>query len=346
MIQHITLWIDRPYLDSFLYSGALFLLDMDGVLTSYDWQRVVSQVLGAHGREELMPLFLDSRQPRALSEQDHGLVLEVPNDILRDAATSSIGWKVWPTDLNIYANNIYISDESGAYVASFEYASKSIDRDSIRNIRSGYIYSIAPGDGGRLAIASAESGLSLLILNGQEKPLIEDDIFDCDWFGTSLVANSQEHSYLARFSPLPKREQFEDTQDFFASMRHAKNADPTTARLDAAGQSEYRWLAGQDVIDEVNQAIGTQSDDSRVIKARSASFGSIIERLDRLVLQRSDSQQTLDISKPIFWRTFSRSKNYLNHLHVCSHNGMQIRAYDTATRESDRFAVELSDFEI
>lgn len=346
MIRHITLRIDKLYLDSFLYSGTLFLLDMDGALTSYDWQTVVSLALGAHGREDLAPLFLDSRQPNALSELDHGLALEVPDAILRDAATSSLRWKVWPTDLSIYANNIYISDESGAYTASFEFASKSIARDSVRKIKSGYIYSIAPGDGARLAVASANSGLSVLILNAEEKPLIEDDIFDCDWFGTNLVANSREHSYLTKFSPLPKREHFEDARDFFASVRHAKNVDPMTARLDAVGQNAYRWLAGEDVIDETGQATDPHPGESFVIKARSASFGSIIERLDHLVLQRSNIRQTLDIAKPIFWRTFSRSKNYLNHLHVCSHDGMQIRAYDTVRRESDRFAVELSDFEI
>lgn len=346
MIRHITLRIDNLYLDSFLYSGVLFLLNMDGILTSYDWQRIVALTMDAHDREDLAPLFLDSRQPNALTERDHGLELEIPGEIILDSATSSIRWDVWPTDLSIYANNIYISDESGAYIASFEYASKSIVRDSIQNIKSGYIYSMAPGDGGRLAIASSSSGLSVLILNGQERPLVEDDIFDCDWFGTNLVANSREHSYLTRFTPLPKKESFEDSRDFYASMRHAKNAEPITSRLDTVGQNEYRWLAGEDVIEEASQGAATDLGNSRVIKARSASFGSIIEHLDRLIVQRADSRQTLDIRKPIFWRTFSRSKNYLNHLHACSSDGMQIRAYDTARRESDRFSVELSDLEI
>jgi hypothetical protein len=346
MIRHVSLRIDAVYLDSFLYSGALFLLDMDGRLTSYDWQRIVSLALAAHGREDLTALFIDSRKPTALTETDEGLELEVAAGIIRDAETSSIAWNVWPTDLNIYSNNIYISDESGAYAASFDYASKSIDPESVQNIKRGYIYAMAPGDGGRLAIASPNSGLSVLIFNEQERPLVEDDIFDCDWFGTSLVANSREHSYLTKFPPLPKRDSFEDVQDFYASLRHAKNAEPTTEKLDVAGQSEYHWLAGQDAIEEAPQGEAPVPGRSRIIRARSASFGSIIEHVDQLIIRRTDSRQTIDIQKPVFWRTFSRSKSYLNQLHVCSGEGMQIRAYDTARRDGDRFAVELSDFDI
>lgn len=340
MIRHITLRTENLYLDSFLYSGTLFLLDLDGALVSHDWQSIVSLTLKAHCRTYLAPLFLDSRQPQAVEEIDEGLELYIPDDALRESSTSSIRWKVWPTDLSIYANRVYISDESGAYSASFDFATKSIAPDSIKNIKSGYIYSIAPGDGGRLAVASAGNGLSVLVQNQGERPLVEDEIYDCDWFGTNLIANGPRHSYLAEFKPLPKKEDFRESSDFFASLKHAVNTDPRTARLHTDGRNDYHWLAGKDVIDEAIDLAG-----SRVLRARSASFGSVIEHENELIFRRSDGRQTLDIERPIYWRTFSRSKNYLNHLHACTNDGLQIRAYDTARRDSDKFSVELTDFE-
>ena len=347
MIRHVSLRIDNSYLDSFLYSGALFLLGMDGELTSFDWQKVVLSTLAAHDRSDLSPIFLDSKEQTALDQGDAGRELEIPKSILRESRTSTINWSVWPTDLNIYANQLYISDETGVYVTSFDYDSKSIRQSDVRNIKGGYVYSIAPGDGGRLAIAGVDRGLSVLILDGQERTLVEDDIFDCDWFGTKLVANSSNSSYLASFAPLPRKENFSDIRDFFASMKHAKNAEPVTAKIEPASPREYRWLAGEDVIEDLPHDMATIEElDSRVIKARSASFGSIIEYSDRMIIQRSDDRDALDIRRPFFWRTFSRSKNYLNHLHVCDNTGMQIRAYDTQERGRDRFSVELSDFEV
>ncbi|MBD2717996.1 hypothetical protein [Synechococcus sp. FACHB-909] len=150
---------------------------------------------------------------------------------------------------------------------------------------------------------------------------------------------------MTTFMPLPMRMDYADELDFFNSMRRAKNAEPITARLETSGRNEYRWLVGKEVIGDADEAAGLDSAISRIIKARSASFGSIIEYLDRLIVLRSDSRQTLDIQKPIFWRTFSRSKNYLNHLHACSSDGMQIRAYDTSDQGGDRFSVKLADLE-
>lgn len=346
MIRHSALRIEARFLDSFMYSGALFLLDMNGTLTSYDWHRLVEQTLAKHGRAHLESLFLDSRQAVSLEEEDHGLQLEVSTQILRDAATSEIRWRVWPTDLNVFANKIYISDESGAYVSSYDYASKLMAQDEARTIKSGYVYSVAPGDGGRLAIASATGGLSVLFSNGQERALVEDDVYDCDWFGTKLVANSRNHSYLTTFPALPKRESFKDIRDFFSSMKLVKTAEPTTETLDLGVPHEYHWLAGEDVVDEMGQDSAVAPDRSRIIKARSASFGSIVEHLHGLVVQRSDQRERLEIGRPIFWRTFSRSKSYLNHLHACDSEGMQIRAYDTRHREPDRYSVELADFEL
>jgi hypothetical protein len=344
MTRHVCLRLLEQYLDSFLYSGTLFLLGKDGVLSSFDWGSIVRQTLGAHSRMDLLSIFLDSRQQCALNSRDNSLALEIPNPILNASRTSAIRWHVWPTDLNIYSNRIYISDESGVHTAAFNYALKSIDGNEFRHVKTGYVYSISPGEGGRLAIAGVEDGLTILIQGGEEKVLVEDDVFDCDWFGTKLVANSTSSAYLAEFVALPKRESYPDDREYFASLNLARKSDPTTVRLDAAPFSEYRWLAGEKVVEDVPQTDnGAATESSRVIRARSASFGSVVEYSDRIVIQRSNYRDTLDVHTPIFWRTFSRSNSYLNHLHVCDENGMQIRAYETSAVIGDRFSVELSD---
>ncbi len=346
-IRHVALRLVDQYLDSFLYSGTLFLLGKDGALTYFDWQKLILSTLSAHNRLDLADLFLDSRRVAGLTVDENSFELEIPSACLRDSETGSIQREIWPTDLNVYASQLYLSDEKGVCVIPFVYQTKSLDSRALRWIKSGYVYSITPGEGGRLAIAGVEDGLSLLVANGSnysQRILVEDDIFDCDWSGTTLVANSSSHAYVTIFSPLPKREHFVDFQEFRSSLRRAKNEDPVTQVSDLSSPHEYRWLAGAAVVtDEPMTGFPGSQADLRIIKARSASFGSVIEYSDRIVVRRSNYWNVLEVKEPIFWRTFARSKNYLNQLHICDERGLQFRAYEMRTAESDRFAIELDD---
>jgi hypothetical protein len=78
-------------------------------------------------------------------------------------------------------------------------------------------------------------------------------------------------------------------------------------------------------------------------KARTATKRTVLEYTDRLELLRSSGREDLGVHRPVFWRVFSRSKNYLNHFHVCDADGLQIRSYEAEQEGKDRYSVKLSD---
>lgn len=347
MSNHIALRLPDQYLDSFLYSGTLFLVGVDSQIRLFDWEHLVVSTLKKHDRLELATLFLDSRKAVSLADENFGLQLEIPGQCLDDSLVDSIQWRKWPTDINVYSNTLYISDESGAWLVPFKFESKKLGTKEPNQLKSGYVYAITPGEGGRLAMAGVSDGLSLLIKRSSgyvHRILVEDEVFDCDWMGTQLVANTRAQSYVARFEPLPRREEFARYEDYRARFQSSLDRVPTTQGASWPFSGSYQWLVGNDVVcDHSDQTDSSSQFHQRVVKARSASFGSVIEYEDKMVVRTADDWSPLDVREPVFWRTFARSKNYLNQLHVCGHDGLQLRAYEMRPSERDRFSTWLDD---
>lgn len=347
MINYICLRLEEKYLDSFLYSGNLFLLGVDGVITTYDWSALVSRAMEMHGGSELAHHFLDSRIAKYFPI-GHPIDVHIPSRLLKEFERDKLRWNVWPTDINVYANKLFISDESGISVVGVEYKTGRINAGDVRRIKSGYVYSISPGDGGRLAAAGVEDGLSMLVYESRSKysskVLVPEDVVDCDWFGSDLVANSRSHAYVSRFEPLPLKSDYPDRSEYKAKYNETLHQQPEVEKIDLEGSSAYVWLTGAGVVKDAAEKLGeSKVVRSRIVRARAASFGSVVEYGDHVALMRSDGTCDLDVPRPIFWRTFSRSKNYLNQLHICNDDGLQIRAYLVQPAASDKFAISLTD---
>ncbi len=333
MRRHASLIIGGQYLDSFIYSGTLFLLDLNGVLSSFDWGSLVGDVLLKHRRMDLVNVFTDSRlDSRALSD-DGNLDLEVDDEILSKNLTGRIDRSVWPTDINVYANRVYISDESGVYSLEFDYKSKSINSESVTKLKGGYVYSISPGGWGRLAIAGVDRGLSLILpgnKGGKEETLAESEVYDCDWTGNTLVANGVIESVVSNFSALPKREDFQDELTYREVASAMAKIMPETVKLDPDPDGGYLLLTPEgELVD--SRASGISESRVSVIKARSAPYGFVVEHEDCVLVKFGSCSERVAETAPVFWRTFGRSTNYLNHLHICDENGLQLRAYSISS---------------
>ena len=64
-----------------------------------------------------------------------------------------------------------------------------------------------------------------------------------------------------------------------------------------------------------------------VVAARAASFGSVIEKDDALLVMLSTGDSLSLVGEPTNWRVFPRSKNYINHLHVIYGDRLEIWAF-------------------
>ena len=125
--------------------------------------------------------------------------------------------------------------------------------------------------------------------------------------------------------------------------------EPETHLIRSQEQStlKYAWLAGEKLFGingqgEVYSHVETSNIDfpkveekriiprlsqERLLGARSGSFGTVIEYEHALILY-NESGEDLISHRPVNWRVFPRSKNYVNHLHVVENDRLQIYAFE------------------
>jgi hypothetical protein len=66
---------------------------------------------------------------------------------------------------------------------------------------------------------------------------------------------------------------------------------------------------------------------SSVVSARAASFGSIVESDDALLVMLTTGASLSLPGEPTNWRVFPNSTNYINHLHVIYEDRLEILAF-------------------
>jgi len=65
-----------------------------------------------------------------------------------------------------------------------------------------------------------------------------------------------------------------------------------------------------------------------VVSAGLATFGTIVECEEGLIVLRSDGEQMSIPGEPVNWRMFPRSKHYANHLHVIYDDRLEVFSFN------------------
>ena len=370
--RFINVAIEGDYVDSFIYSGTLFLVNADSIVTTYAWEELVDASL-AKRFKPLQALgiswFLKDGR-RNFSEVDWDCALIITSQELSAFARGHLTLRGWPTDINIFSNNFYVASEFGVDRYKFDYQTKSIVVDEKLSIWDEYAYHVSPNSGQRLAIAAGNSGVITAYPRGQYinagdlLQTIEEPSIDCEWVDENLVSNTFTNSYLSVFSSLPSKENYSDAASFFSSYNAAKRsanpAIPFSEFIDTT--VKYAWVAGTRLfsllsdehlrlrIDELEiessegspafetgeLEISSESGTEKIYKARSGSFGAVIEMKNSLLLIDQESTRTLS-SSAVSWRVFPRARNFLNQLHVVENNLLNIFAFEVSFPTSNNY---------
>lgn len=269
----------------------------------------------------------------------------------------------WPTDINVYANRLYIASEKGVEELGYNWQSKVLDVSSRFYIWKKYAYKVSANDHHRLAIAAGQNGVITAapgkgkISEREDIYLLEEDSHDCEWVGQNLIANSLECSFISTFEKLPTRPIGNPPQSYWRNLKIAKIRPVKTQKIENKDQKTvvYAWVAGQKLfslldtgelsIERTNQSDATNSPieqiDSldicfeigkefsgteKILAARSGLFGTVLEIDDHLCVVTENGTQTV-ATRPVGWRVFPRAKQYLNHLHIVMNDHLSIRAY-------------------
>ncbi len=266
---------------------------------------------------------------------------------------------VYPSDINVFANVLYISSENGVSRFDFNYEDGKLHDEFV--IFDEMSFSISPNSSNRLAIAAGKSGVLTFIPRSKYlsksylSEFMNETCTDLDWQSTVLLANTYQGVKRANYKQMPLKDDYEDIQDYFEALRFCREFKP---QIDGFDNGFLAWVGGDKLfslssdnklkisllndseLDTHTMDIGDVSD---VLKAKTAAFGTIVETNEQLLLINDEGVNEL-FGEPINWRVFPRATNHSNQIHIIQEQFMEITIVESLDNNRYGFKPESIDF--
>ncbi|MBP1346639.1 hypothetical protein J0A82_22640, partial [Providencia rettgeri] len=197
----LDLKIEGDFIDSFIYSGVLYLLDSEFTFTSYSWNSLCDFILKRNGFKFsdarcILDYSKDNRKTNASNNYIDTYISEKEINSLR---TDMIEIKTWPSDINIFSNKLYFSGDDGVFFINTNHKTALFDKNKIKKIFGMKSFAISPNTNNRIALAVGNEGVFTSTLKHQDKFPTEVQVsnkscIDIDWINESLFINSDNLS--------------------------------------------------------------------------------------------------------------------------------------------------------
>lgn len=346
--------IEGDYVDSYIYSGLLFLVDSNYILSVYKWEKIFDDALkGVDFFDSLLikELVKDSRNSVS-TRKVNSIVISV--NMLDKSKLSSYEIGVWPTDINIFSNKLYISSEKGVQCLSLDYMTGELSGEL--SMYDEIVFTLSPNSHGRLAFAAGTSGVltytpfSKFFNRDNVKQIVSETCIEVDWQSTTLFAETVNTLIRCDFKSMPVKSDFVSNRDYFESVKGVKRAQPLINDLSFFKNA---WVAGDKTFSITES--GTICSGSvlnqeyeeypeivildKVLKARTAAFGTAIET-EKGLFTLLNNKLNHYACEPISWRVFPRAKNYANQIHVIKEQHLELTIVESNPDEIFGFNVE------
>ncbi|QUE91091.1 hypothetical protein [Pseudomonas sp. SCA2728.1_7] len=272
-------------------------------------------------------------------------------------ATEETPFFFLPTDTEIYYNNIFAGGDEGLYSAprqgrpigrfASNFKAKRHHDATVLQVKASDSYTA-------IATASGAEGLfDFSLLKSSEGTLSKARLIAerpcnaCDWAFQSVLGWSANSAFMASFreekEPNSKKiirvidrvidqgEMFENSgeQSSFAWGAREKLYKLTEGRIEV---QHYRASEkkSKNKFNKKFNSIGSlsfKSPSSVVIASGTASFGTVLEFCDRILVVRSDGLEEEFLEEPVHWRIFPRSEHYSNQLHIIYEDRLVILSF-------------------
>lgn len=283
--------IEGNFLDSFIYSGVLFTVDVDGVLCTYSWDNLIKEYMKKDAsKKRFKNKLLDIRKDKKIKfEQD--LIIELDRHFLDKYQQGiCLELNVWSTDLDIKDNILYVSSERGLEALPFR---ESWNNGKVMNFNDLYkvwgeskVFGVSTGSWGRTLLAAGCNGALEVINNVEQnnviglrqqegKVLNEEVCLDCEWELNSTVAilDQLDTQVLLEYKKLMSDKNFKfhpsDSEATIKSKRKERESISEEQISDLkeyiksgipnnlTNIAEYSWFDGQKLvgIDQENHAL-------------------------------------------------------------------------------------------
>lgn len=365
--------LEGDFLEAFLYSGILFTVDTDGILSTCSFKNLVNNYLNktCHKESEIIKKYILNNEKKEQSYDGENIVLYIDKKFINENCIfENVALEIWPTDLDIKSNNIYISSERGLDILPFHWEVNSVsfsnENKKIRNIWDDTkVFSLATGSWGRTILAAGSEGAIEIfntydsyyknIIDSLYEPIKPKSIakgtwLDCDWGNSKvLVLKNFDEQKTFLFDSTAKPNVLEeikegDTEKFEKSVDDLVDdliKNPKNIEMNKSNIIRYS-ISNGNIIGIDNKGNKYKFNFSKnewklTSEVKYESFiddyseikfiypGTIIESNEKLYIDKKNNIYQID-DDFIKWRTFPRSKNYVNHTVIIKDNELDIYA--------------------
>jgi hypothetical protein len=268
-------------------------------------------------------------------------------------------------DNEIYGNKLYFTNDNGLFVGSAHRDGKYPVSTRPKKIWDCRPLSIKANKYPQIAVCAGEEGLWELDLSGQSLYRDEDDEYSihklsdmnavvANYAYLSVVGTSAVDPSIALFKWKTKEDQstyrpfgkhFDYARQFKDVLSLRVSQDKSRREFTFGVDDKiYTCSDGELLIRKFENHAGATSketsylsDLARVSLPKSGPnpvsggtcyFGTILEYLDSLVVLQSDGEHYTVPEKVVRWRTFNRSQNYQNQMHVILSDRLEIYSFN------------------
>ncbi|MEQ0739001.1 hypothetical protein [Enterobacter asburiae] len=193
----LDLKIEGDFIDSFIYSGVLYLLDSEFRFTSYSWNSLCDFISKRNGFKfsDAHLILKYSKDNRNDNNSAHTIDTNICESELFSLRKDSIDINTWPSDINLFSNKLYFSGDDGVYFINTDHKTAEFDKGKIQKVFGMKSFSISPNTNNRLALAVGREGVFTSTLKYGNKTPFESKIsnnscIDIDWMNDNLFINS------------------------------------------------------------------------------------------------------------------------------------------------------------
>lgn len=359
-MNNINLKIPGDYVNSFIYSGLLFLVKTSGEVLLIDWRVLIGKknIDGFHLK------FINNCAVR-LNRDFEDLIIEFDESDLRDCTRDKILVDFWVNDFIIYSNILYFSGQDGVEVVGLNFDEKKFIKENRRFIYDKRSYRLASSKNRGVAIAAGNNGVILKNINKYlnevvSPKVVEEDSIDVEWSSNALVVNSYNKAKVNFYN---------DVEDVdykkLSSLEKSKFFQKKITADFEETYDGYSWVIGDRLFNFKNGSLGRSnlknknfaleefhlastevesdyfSKDFNFDFVRSASFGCIVDVYDKIFLLNDFGFQEMaeGLTK---WKVFPRAKNYVNHLHMIGDDSLNVKIFARRDMISRKYGISPS----
>ncbi|MCG3786025.1 hypothetical protein [Delftia acidovorans] len=360
-MNNINVKIVGDYVNSFIYSGLLFLVKNGGEIILLDWKRVTRKKINNIEYIE----FINNCSKR-IKEDFEDVTFHLEEKEILDCVLDRSSLNFWPSDFIIYSNILYFSGQNGVEAIGLDFDNKKFNNDNRKFIYSSRAYKLASSKHRGIAIAAGVNGVVLKSINKYLDDMtapkfLEKNSVDIEWGASTLVVNSEFVSSIDFFEKMPITE--------FRNMSKEEKDKFNALRISRSSEKEipgYSWSVGDRLFNmnenNIKRSVISkeEGDEEFNVKevhinsenysfdnfdsARSGSFGCVVDLYDRIVLMNDNGIRELgrDLTK---WKVFPRAKNYVNHLHMIEDDCLNIKIFARRDMISRKFGISPSNID-